>query len=229
MLFKILKLCKSCSCMSIEIARDMAFYKITVNNCIQPFLYDFKNKHYRHAIAEHPIISRKNTIIPNNANTQMENKWQNVKRCYPKGSENYLSKCSFMFVSFPFSEIVEVRCKIVVYTKLQNPYPSNMLDEAESEHWYYFVSWKFKRNSNFKNILCFKESISPFLIKMILVGIAEILSSECILKGTFWSKKHWSKNLTPSCFYSNRYLHCIKLNCENIFKFVCLISEKNGK
>ena len=35
--------------------------------------------------------------------------------------------------------------------------------------------------------------------------------------------------LTPKCFYSNLYLHFLRPCCENIFKSVCLVSEKIGK
>ena len=32
--------------------RDIAFYLITVNSCMNPFFYAFKNKHYKYALRE---------------------------------------------------------------------------------------------------------------------------------------------------------------------------------
>ena len=43
------------------------------------------------------------------------------------------------------------------------------------------------------------------------------------------SKKFWPKILTPYFFYSNLYLHFLRPCCENIFKIVCIVSEKIGK
>ena len=42
-------------------------------------------------------------------------------------------------------------------------------------------------------------------------------------------QKFWPKILTPYFFYSNLNLHFLRLCCENIFKFVCIVSEKIGK
>ena len=42
-------------------------------------------------------------------------------------------------------------------------------------------------------------------------------------------QKIWPKNLTTYFFCSNRYLHCIITCCENFFKIVCVVSEKNGE
>ena len=43
------------------------------------------------------------------------------------------------------------------------------------------------------------------------------------------SQKSWPKILTPYFFYSYLYLHFLRLCSENIFKNVCIISEKIGK
>lgn len=38
-----------------------------------------------------------------------------------------------------------------------------------------------------------------------------------------------TKNSNTLLFYSNRYLHCIRPQCENILKTVYVILEKTGK
>ena len=43
------------------------------------------------------------------------------------------------------------------------------------------------------------------------------------------SQKFWPKILTPYFFHSNLYLHFLRPPCENIFKIVCIVSEKIGK
>ena len=48
----ILQFCKKCNCEFIHIMRDISFYLITVNSCMNPFVYAFKNKDYRHALTE---------------------------------------------------------------------------------------------------------------------------------------------------------------------------------
>ena len=48
----ILQFCKKCNCKFIHIMRDISFYLITVNSCMNPFIYAFKNKDYRHALTE---------------------------------------------------------------------------------------------------------------------------------------------------------------------------------
>ena len=45
-----LQFCTICSCEYIHVMRDVTFYLLTVNSCMNPFVYAFKNKHYRHAI-----------------------------------------------------------------------------------------------------------------------------------------------------------------------------------
>ena len=45
-----LQFCKGCSCDSIHIMRDVSFYLLTVNSCMNPFVYVFKNKDYRDAL-----------------------------------------------------------------------------------------------------------------------------------------------------------------------------------
>ena len=48
----ILQFCTKCNCEVIHIMRDIGFYLITVNSCMNPFVYAFKNKHYRYAVRE---------------------------------------------------------------------------------------------------------------------------------------------------------------------------------
>ena len=48
----ILQFCVKCNCEFIHIMRDTSFYLLTVNSCMNPFVYAFKNKHYRHAVVE---------------------------------------------------------------------------------------------------------------------------------------------------------------------------------
>ena len=43
------------------------------------------------------------------------------------------------------------------------------------------------------------------------------------------SQKFWPKILTPYFFYSNLYLIFLRSCCENIFKIVCIVSEKIEK
>ena len=45
-----LQLYAICSCKSYHIMRDVSFYFLTVNSCMNPFVYAFRNKHYRHAL-----------------------------------------------------------------------------------------------------------------------------------------------------------------------------------
>ena len=83
----ILQFCKTCSCKSIHIMRDVSFYILTVNSCMNPFVYAFKNKHYRHAFLElwtrsrkkiytltSFITSRKDTISPPDENVDVGKK-----------------------------------------------------------------------------------------------------------------------------------------------------------
>ena len=48
----ILQFCTICNCESIHVMRDTTFYLLTMNSCMNPFLYALKNKHYRRAITE---------------------------------------------------------------------------------------------------------------------------------------------------------------------------------
>lgn len=48
----ILQFCSKCDCNFIHIIRDIAFYLITLNSCVNPFVYGFTSKHYRHALRE---------------------------------------------------------------------------------------------------------------------------------------------------------------------------------
>ena len=48
----VLQLCTECTCEVIHITRDIAFYLITINSCMNPFVYAFKNKHYKQATYE---------------------------------------------------------------------------------------------------------------------------------------------------------------------------------
>ena len=45
-----LQFCTVCSCESIHVMRDVSFYLLTVNSCMNPFVYTFKNKDYRDAL-----------------------------------------------------------------------------------------------------------------------------------------------------------------------------------
>ena len=48
----ILQFCTACRCESIHVMRDTTFYLLTVNSCMNPFVYALKNKHYRHALTQ---------------------------------------------------------------------------------------------------------------------------------------------------------------------------------
>ena len=48
----VLQLCTECTCEVIHITRDIAFYLITINSCMNPFVYAFKNKYYKQAAYE---------------------------------------------------------------------------------------------------------------------------------------------------------------------------------
>ena len=48
----ILQFCTICNCESIHVMRDTTFYLLTVNSCMNPFVYALKNKHYRHALTQ---------------------------------------------------------------------------------------------------------------------------------------------------------------------------------
>ena len=48
----ILQFCTTCRCESIHVMRDTTFYLLTVNSCMNPFVYALKNKHYRHALTQ---------------------------------------------------------------------------------------------------------------------------------------------------------------------------------
>ena len=48
----VLQFCTKCTCEVIHITRDIGFYVITINSCMNPFVYAFKNKHYKQAAYE---------------------------------------------------------------------------------------------------------------------------------------------------------------------------------
>lgn len=48
----ILPFYSKCDCNFIHIMRDIAFYLITLNSCVNPFVYAFTSKHYRDAVRE---------------------------------------------------------------------------------------------------------------------------------------------------------------------------------
>ena len=56
--------------------------------------------------------------------------------------------------------------------------------------------------------------------------MCQALNSERVIKQ---AETTWLKPLTPYILYSNLYLHFLRSHCENIFKIVCIVSEKIGK
>ena len=48
----VLQFCKKCTCEIIHILRDVSFYLITINSCMNPFICVFKNKHFKNAAYE---------------------------------------------------------------------------------------------------------------------------------------------------------------------------------
>ena len=48
----VLKFYSTCNCEFIHIMRDISFYLVSVNSCINPFVHAFKNKHYKDALLE---------------------------------------------------------------------------------------------------------------------------------------------------------------------------------
>ena len=69
----VLQLCTECTCEVIHITRDIAFYLITINSCMNPFVYAFKNKYYKQAAYEIWTRSRiklsSQTSIPSSRKT----------------------------------------------------------------------------------------------------------------------------------------------------------------
>ena len=45
-----LQFCTVCSCESIHVMRDVSFYLLTINSCMNPFVYAFNDKDYRDAL-----------------------------------------------------------------------------------------------------------------------------------------------------------------------------------
>ena len=79
-----LQFCTICSCESIHVMRDVSFYLLTVNSCMNPFVYAFKNKHYRHAIMALWTHSKKNIYIQ----TSLRTSRQNTSRCGRQTTNN---------------------------------------------------------------------------------------------------------------------------------------------
>ena len=48
----VLQFCNKCTCETIHIMRDVGFYLITINSCMNPFVYAFNHKHYKNAACE---------------------------------------------------------------------------------------------------------------------------------------------------------------------------------
>ena len=60
----ILQFCSKCDCSFIHVMRDIAFYLITLNSCMNPFVYAFTSKHYRHALRKLLNRSRSRKVFP---------------------------------------------------------------------------------------------------------------------------------------------------------------------
>ena len=58
----VLQFCKKCTCETIHIMRDVSYYLITINSCINPFVYAFNHKHYKNAACEILIRSRRQCL-----------------------------------------------------------------------------------------------------------------------------------------------------------------------
>ena len=59
----VLQFCKKCTCDTIHIMRDVSYYLITINSCINPFVYVFNHKHYKNAACE-ILIRRRRQCLP---------------------------------------------------------------------------------------------------------------------------------------------------------------------
>ena len=68
-----LQFCMTCSCESVHVMRDVSFYLLTVNSCMNPFVYAFQNKHYRHAIMAVWTRSRKKIYAQTSLTTSRKN------------------------------------------------------------------------------------------------------------------------------------------------------------
>ena len=77
-----------------------------------------------------------------------------------------------------------------------------------------------------KNLFFVKKKKKKSLTKFFLTYLADFWLLKVLRQPT---QKFWPKILTPYFFYSNLYLHFLRPCCENIFKFVCIVSEKIGK
>ena len=73
-----------CSCKYYHIMRDVSFYFLTVNSCMNPFVYAFRNKHYRHALMALCTRSRETC-----AETGVRTTQYGSKRFYNKGTNFY--------------------------------------------------------------------------------------------------------------------------------------------
>ena len=55
----VLQFCKKCTCETIHIMRDVSYYLITINSCMNPFVYAFNHKHYKNAACKILTSSRR--------------------------------------------------------------------------------------------------------------------------------------------------------------------------
>ena len=88
-----LKFCTgSCSCTSIHVMRDVMFYLLTVNSCMNPFVYAFKNKNCRDALIALWTRSRKKmytqTAIRNIHYDNLTTSPENTGRCEDQIANN---------------------------------------------------------------------------------------------------------------------------------------------
>ena len=79
-------------------------------------------------------------------------------------------------------------------------------------------------------VFCFSTVFQQYKTKSLHCTVMQVaFEKEAKLKAVRPPRqKFWPKILTPSFLYSNLYLHFLRPFCENIFKFVCIVSEQLG-